>query len=29
MTTQFQAAAATKPDGIAIMGHPGDPAFDP
>jgi simple sugar transport system substrate-binding protein len=29
MTTQFQAAAATKPDGIAIMGHPGDTAFDP
>jgi simple sugar transport system substrate-binding protein len=29
MTTQFQAAAATKPDGIAIMGHPGDAAFDP
>jgi len=29
MTTQFQQAAATKPDGIAIMGHPGDAAFDP
>ena len=29
MTTQFQQAAATKPDGIAIMGHPGDTAFDP
>jgi simple sugar transport system substrate-binding protein len=29
MITQFQAAAATKPDGIAIMGHPGDTAFDP
>ncbi|MGD0879700.1 MAG: substrate-binding domain-containing protein, partial [Anaerolineales bacterium] len=29
MITQFQQAAATKPDGIAIMGHPGDPAFDP
>ena len=29
MTTQFQQAAATKPDGITIMGHPGDPAFDP
>ncbi len=29
MTTQFQEAVATKPDGIAIMGHPGDDAFDP
>jgi simple sugar transport system substrate-binding protein len=29
MITQFQQAAATKPDGIAIMGHPGDQAFDP
>jgi simple sugar transport system substrate-binding protein len=29
MITQFQQAAATKPDGIAIMGHPGDTAFDP
>jgi simple sugar transport system substrate-binding protein len=29
MTSQFQQAAATKPDGIAIMGHPGDTAFDP
>jgi len=29
MTAQFQQAAATKPDGIAIMGHPGDTAFDP
>ena len=29
MTTQFQQAAATKPDGIAVMGHPGDSAFDP
>src|SRR5512135_1396339 len=28
MTTQFQQAAATKPDGIAVMGHPGDAAFD-
>ena len=28
MITQFQQAAATKPDGIAIMGHPGDAAFD-
>jgi simple sugar transport system substrate-binding protein len=29
MVTQFQQAAATKPDGIAVMGHPGDKAFDP
>jgi simple sugar transport system substrate-binding protein len=29
MTTQFQQAVATKPDGIAVMGHPGDEAFDP
>src|SRR5512142_1737225 len=29
MTSQFQQAAATNPDGIAIMGHPGDTAFDP
>jgi simple sugar transport system substrate-binding protein len=28
MVTQFQQAVATKPDGIAIMGHPGDDAFD-
>jgi simple sugar transport system substrate-binding protein len=28
MTSQFTQAAATKPDGIAVMGHPGDPAFD-
>lgn len=28
MIQQFQEAAATKPDGIAIMGHPGDAAFD-
>jgi simple sugar transport system substrate-binding protein len=28
MITQFQQALATKPDGIAIMGHPGDSAFD-
>ncbi|MGB3715436.1 MAG: substrate-binding domain-containing protein [Candidatus Promineifilaceae bacterium] len=27
MVTGFQQAAATKPDGIAIMGHPGDDAF--
>jgi simple sugar transport system substrate-binding protein len=29
MTTQFTQAVATKPDGIAVMGHPGDTAFDP
>ncbi len=29
MITQFQQAAATKPDGIAVMGHPGDESFDP
>lgn len=29
MIQQFQEAVATKPDGIAIMGHPGDEAFDP
>jgi simple sugar transport system substrate-binding protein len=29
MITQFQQAVATHPDGIAIMGHPGDSAFDP
>ncbi len=29
MIDQFQQAAATKPDGIAVMGHPGDEAFDP
>ena len=28
MITQFQQAVATKPDGIAVMGHPGDDAFD-
>lgn len=27
MVTQFAEAAATHPDGIAIMGHPGDDAF--
>lgn len=27
MVTQFGEAVATKPDGIAIMGHPGDDAF--
>jgi simple sugar transport system substrate-binding protein len=29
MISQFTEAVATKPDGIAVMGHPGDPAFDP
>jgi simple sugar transport system substrate-binding protein len=29
MITQFTQAVATKPNGIAIMGHPGDTAFDP
>src|SRR5262249_39774656 len=29
MITQFKQAVATKPDGIAIMGHPGDDAFKP
>jgi len=29
MIQQFGESAATKPDGIAIMGHPGDDAFDP
>src|SRR5512140_3601551 len=29
MITQFTQAVATKPDGIAVMGHPGDTAFDP
>src|SRR3954452_6828738 len=29
MITQFNEAVATKPDGIAVMGHPGDDAFDP
>lgn len=29
MISQFQQAMATKPDGIAVMGHPGDDAFDP
>jgi len=27
MVTGFQQAAATQPDGIAVMGHPGDDAF--
>jgi simple sugar transport system substrate-binding protein len=29
MLQQFNESAATKPDGIAVMGHPGDEAFDP
>lgn len=29
MITQFSEAVATGPDGIAIMGHPGDDAFGP
>ena len=29
MITQFSEAMATNPDGIAIMGHPGDDAFTP
>jgi simple sugar transport system substrate-binding protein len=29
MISQFSQAVATKPDGIAIMGHPGDVAFEP
>jgi simple sugar transport system substrate-binding protein len=29
MITQFQEAVATNPDGIAVMGHPGDAAFKP
>jgi simple sugar transport system substrate-binding protein len=28
MIAQFKEAVATKPDGIAIMGHPGDDAFE-
>jgi len=28
MIQQFREAVATRPDGIAIMGHPGDEAFD-
>jgi simple sugar transport system substrate-binding protein len=28
MITQFQQAVATKPEGIAVMGHPGDASFD-
>jgi simple sugar transport system substrate-binding protein len=29
MITQFSEAVATQPDGIAVMGHPGDAAFGP
>jgi len=29
MITQFSEAAATNPDGIAVMGHPGNDAFAP
>ncbi len=29
MITQFGEAVATQPDGIAVMGHPGDDAFKP
>jgi len=29
MIQQFSEVAATRPDGIAVMGHPGDEAFDP
>jgi simple sugar transport system substrate-binding protein len=29
MVTQFSEAMATSPDGIAVMGHPGDEAFGP
>jgi len=29
MITQFSEAVATQPDGIAVMGHPGDEAFKP
>jgi simple sugar transport system substrate-binding protein len=29
MIQQFAEAAATMPDGIAVMGHPGDESFDP
>src|SRR5512135_2237773 len=28
MIQQFSESAATKPDGIAVMGHPGDTSFD-
>jgi simple sugar transport system substrate-binding protein len=29
MLQQFSEVAATQPDGIAVMGHPGDEAYDP
>src|SRR4030043_107642 len=29
MISQFSEAVATKPDGIAVMGHPGNDAFAP
>jgi simple sugar transport system substrate-binding protein len=29
MIQQFREVAATKPDGICVMGHPGDESFDP
>jgi simple sugar transport system substrate-binding protein len=29
MIDQFREVVATRPDGIAVMGHPGDDAFDP
>jgi simple sugar transport system substrate-binding protein len=29
MISQFEEAVATNPDGIAVMGHPGDDAFKP
>ena len=29
MISQFSEAMASNPDGIAVMGHPGDDAFDP
>jgi simple sugar transport system substrate-binding protein len=29
MVSQFEEAVATSPDGIAVMGHPGDDAFKP
>ena len=29
MIQQFREVVATKPDGICVMGHPGDEAFDP
>jgi simple sugar transport system substrate-binding protein len=29
MVTQLSEAIATKPDGVAIMGHPGDVAYEP